>query len=171
MQRVRWPIILLCLFSTACSRASLYKGDGVLVDHGWFNYSRRYELDLGPIDLHTPKEHTFQLIALPTAEYVIGLKISGLSSTPGEAPHAIATANVTIELIDQSGALVMRHTAPLNDWIWSGGLGATDAFLYLRNDTGGTYFTSKSGQYALSIRVISPDKFFRYPVRVTIYGW
>ena len=188
------PLVFLVLGIVACSRASSYKGDGVLVDSGRLNYSRRYVLDLGSIDLTRQGEYAYRLEGLPHAEFVIGIRLDNLESNPIDAPRAKTSAKARIELINKSGATVVLEDAPLLDWVWSGGLGDTTAFLYRRGDSKdtplprgdvrverinvgpsdgwGSYFSSGgSSSYTLLLRVTAPDASLQSPARLILHGW
>jgi hypothetical protein len=175
-------------------RHTSYAGDGHFVDNGLFAYSRRYVLDLGPVDLERTGAQAYRLAKLPNAEFTIGIELvearpNGL--TDARPDHR---GRVRVELKTSQGETVILQDAPLEEWVWMHASGDTTSRLYRRGESTeiplgdgtsrtvavgegpsggwGTYFYSSSSEvYALKIDVLEPLKVTGRPVRLVLVGW
>jgi hypothetical protein len=59
-----------------CSHAPFYTGDGRFTDNGFMAYSRRFVIDLGPVDLSKPGTYNYSLSGLPRAEFFVHIQIA-----------------------------------------------------------------------------------------------
>lgn len=195
MTRLAVSFVSLCLFLTitGCARYISYSGDGRFVDNGPLMYSMRYVLDLGPIDLETQNTRSYRLSELPTAQFVVGIDISEPSPTSVRGPRPDHRGRVRVELKTSTGAVVISENEPLNEWVWSYGLGGSTSSLYLRGESKdvpipggarpeqvgekasggwGTYFKASSREtYTLLIEVVEPLSVKGRPARVRLIGW
>ena len=188
-------IALVTLATIVGCRYKSYAGDGRFVDNGPLNYSRRYVVDLGPLNLESSGARSYRLAKLPRAEFVIGIDLT--ESKPNElgGTRPDHRGRVRLELKSAEGATVILQDAPLEEWVWSYGAHDTTSRLYLRGqatevpvggggDTKsvrvgegpsggwGTYFYSSSSEtYTLSIEVLEPLKVAGRPARLVLVGW
>ncbi|MFC5491426.1 hypothetical protein [Dokdonella soli] len=172
---MRWSMALLAPLAlvTACYSASSYKGDGTLVDHGSRYWAKRYEVNLGSIDLAQPREWHFRAAGLPAREFVLGV-------IPDASDCSLldSTVSILFEVKDEQGSSVIREEQPLRKLTWEKVLGheCKSPFGYVRGqakemparngdvsmqpivtgaDCGrGTYFSSRpAGIYEITIAV------------------
>ena len=184
------PLAALAL-AAGCAHALFYTGDGRFVDNGFLAYSRRFEIDLGPVDLSTAGRYTYRLGGLPRAEFVVSLQvIEDKRNTTDKAPDYPALVHV--QLRDQNGDTVFDERAPLNAWVRSYGLPDNTSELHRRGRsvevalpgggskqqrTGvkvsggwGTYFHSERlATYTLTVDV--SEAALGRPSRLWLTGW
>src|SRR5258708_37173625 len=55
--------------------ANRYKGDGHMVDQGWWFPGHRFILDLGPIEIDNRKKYELKLLGLTQTPMTFGLEI------------------------------------------------------------------------------------------------
>ena len=179
----------------ACSHAGRYTGDGQFTDNGWMNYSRRYVIDLGPVNLAAPGMHTFALRGLPHAEFTANIDVVEDADTivSGDRPtHAV---RVRMVVRSSDGELVISEESMLQSWIRSSSNGdGQHARLYSRGESkdvllpgGGTrserlglkasggwgsYFAAdRNESYKLTFEVLTSELSASIPARLTIVGW
>ncbi len=162
-----------------CYQASSYKGDGRLIDHGWQNYSQRYVLDLGPVDLSRAGNYSYKLSNLPHAEFTIGIEIIEAKPNQLNSPRPDHSGHVRLELKSEDGQTIVTEDGTLESWTHSYGLGSTHSYLYrrgeqrdiplpgggaqielLRNPAGGwgSYFIAQTfKEYTLNFQVLQPN--------------
>lgn len=165
----RFAAILLSAASlVSCFRYAGYKGDGHFTDNGWLNYSNRYTVDLGAVDLATPGSKIYTLRGLPRAEFCIGLTVN-------VEPESNVIARVV--LTAANGEVIVSEEGPLRSWVASTAVGSNKWFLYRRGERRdiplpngdtrgerlnvrrsggwGTYFNSeRRAVYSLTIQVL-----------------
>jgi hypothetical protein len=189
-------VVILALSLVGCFRYSRYSGDGLFTDNGWMNYSQRYVIDLGSIDLASEKQaRSYVLNRLPHARFTVGISVTedATVSVSGTSPsHSVS---VRIVLRTSDGREVVREEGPLESWVRSFALGREEyAYLYRRGAArdvplpgGGTtserlavkasggwgsYFNSSQKEsYTLSFEVLSSDLSSSIPARLTLHGW
>jgi hypothetical protein len=189
---VRWLLALLAVVAVAgCYCVSSYRGDGELVDYGWRSYSRRYVLDLGPVNLSSSGSYSYTLRKLPKAEFTIGIEITELQRNDLLGDRPDHSGHVRLELKAEDGEAIILEDGPLDTWTWShGGLDAK-SFLYrrgeqrdiplpgggaqielLRNANGGwgSYFIAANSKvYSLRFDITKPNPLKR-DARLVLYG-
>jgi hypothetical protein len=174
-----------------CSYAPFYTGDGQFTDNGLMAYSRRFIIDLGPIDLSKTGIYNYTLSGLPNAEFVISVRVVEKSNnTLNTKPDYSALVRVQLE--DSQNKTIICEEAPLNSWIRSYGTLNNISELYRRgegqdvfvpdgNTKGervaskasggwGTYFYSDQGEkYKLKVSVLASS--INRPASIILVGW
>jgi hypothetical protein len=176
-----------------CNHAMFYTGDGHLTDRGWLNYSGRYTIDLGPLDLAVPGSYSYKLSGLPHAELVVGVAVvedkpNGIGDTKPTHP-----AQIRVELRNCENQVAILEEGALDTWVQSYALRDANSFYYRQGigkeiplpDGGtrgqrigrkasggwGTYFEAEGGcEYRLKLDVIAPEQSNR-PARVVVNGY
>jgi hypothetical protein len=139
-----------------------YRGDGHLVDQGWWFPGHRYILDLGPIEISESKKYEYKLLGLPLTRMTLGFEVP--NPAVGNClcelffPKPIRPI-VKMIVTDSQGREVIREEGPLHEWTWSGS--STDSFIYRNGgekDAGkGTAFVPRTKeQYTLRIEILKP---------------
>jgi hypothetical protein len=185
------PYMVAAVF-TGCSHAPFYTGDGKFTDNGFWAYSGRFVIDLGPIDLSKPRTYEYALGGLPRAEFSVAIRVYEETElevdTKPEYP-----AVVRIEMQNDRGETVISQEGPLNSWPRSSWLGhkkfsdlyrlgeSREIALANGNTRGerigvtasggwGTYFSSDAGEkFKLKVEIVSSS--MNKPARVNITGW
>jgi hypothetical protein len=176
-----------------CSQARYYTGDGTFTDNGFLAYSRRYEIDLGAVNLSTPGTYAYKLSGLPHAEMNVGIRVFEATKNERDVtPDYPAT--VRIELRTAQGETVISEQGSLNTWTRSYGAGLNYSDLYVQgegrdiplsggNTRGervgvkasggwGTYFDSERDKtYLLNLAVLSTAPSMVRPARLMVAGW
>ena len=134
-----------------------YTGDGNFTDYGRKAGIFRFVLDLGDVDLTEASVSKFELKGLPEVEFVCYLRVDHPLPTLGK-PKNFGAADSVVEMTleDENGTKVFSEKAPLQNWIWSGSVGAPQSDLYTHK----TVFTpekDKSYRLSLKIREGKPD--------------
>lgn len=186
-------LVILSGSICACTHAD-YSGDGDFSDTGWTNYSGRYHLDLGDVDLSKEATQIFVLRDLPRAEFVIGIDIF---EGPGFSVSGVSPSNsATVRLeLESAGQLILSEEALLQDWVRQTPASMPmTARLYRRGETSdvphpsdgtsnnragvkasggwGTYFSSEMHtKYVLRFSVKSSDLEASLPAKLTLVGW
>jgi len=187
--QMKWVTIALCAVAVSgCFRYTGYAGDGHFTDRGWQNYSHRYNVDLGPLDITTASSKTFTLRGLPRAEFCIGLAAKSEAVKP--------SYNVIVRMILKSsdGQVIVSEEGPLRSWVAETALGSDNAFFYrqgsardvplpnggtrgerlnVRASGGwGTYFNSESrAVYSLTVQILSSRASQDSSARLRLEGW
>ena len=187
--------LLLAATSSACLAPARYSGDGYLVDNGRMNYSNRYNVHLGEVDLAIPGVVEYRLSGLPRATFVAGIEVEesdNLAVSGREPTHRVA---VRIEVHSNDGQEVIFEEGPLSTWVRSFAIAEGHrARLYRRGSSRdvslpngntaserlgvkasggwGTYFTvERSAEYVLRVSVIESELPATFPAKITLLGW
>jgi hypothetical protein len=177
---------------TGCFASLFYSGDGTFQDNGILSYSRRYVIDLGPIDLSSPHTYTYHLSGLPH-DAELNVAIEAFEATRNEwdvrPPHP---AVVRLSLNTESGEVVILEQGALDSWVRGYGVLDNVSDLYLRGESRdiplpgggtrgeelgvkasggwGTYFNSEPGaEYVLRLEVLSSGH--ETPAHLVLHGW
>ena len=120
-----------------------YTGDGNFTDYGRKAGILRFVLDLGAVNLTEASVSKFELKGLPKVEFVCYLRIDHPLPTMGK-PKDFEAGDLVVEmsLEDEKGTKVFSEKAPLENWVWSGSVGASQSDLYTRK----TIFTPEAGK-------------------------
>jgi len=193
VSRVALGVLVLgaSLALAGCYQVASYKGDGKLVDYGWQNYSQRYVLDLGPIDLSSAGSYSYELSNLPHAEFTIGIAIVEAQPNELNGPRPDHSGYVRVELKAEDGQTIVLEDGPLQNWTHSYALRSPHSYLYrrgeqrdiplpgggarielLRNSAGGwgSYFIAQEHKsYTLTFEVLKPNPAIR-PARLSLHG-
>jgi hypothetical protein len=174
-----------------CSHAPPYTGDGEFTDHGFMAYSRRYAIDLGPVDLSKPGTYIYSVSGLPRAEFVANIQVTEEDRNTWEKKRSYP-AVVHIQLQNEQGRTVIDEKAPLDSWLRSFGVHDNLSELYRRGEVReialpdggtkgervglkasggwGTHFYSEPGdKYKLSVTILESS--MKQPARITMVGW
>lgn len=139
----------------------LYDGDGAFEDRGVFTAGKRFELDLGSVDISRPGRYSYTLRHLPQARFVAGLKLS--EALPAIPPNGRPDAGqVALIIVGPDGKVVDEWSA-LADWQEANGLKFVDpGTIPLPSPSPGTHShgTAFSAQrledYSVTFEVIVP---------------
>ena len=120
-----------------------YTGDGNFTDYGRKAGIFRFVLDLGAVDLKGDATQVHQLKGLPEVEFVCYLRVDHPLPTLGK-PKDFEAGNLVVgmSLEDENGTKVFSEKAPLENWVWSGSVGAPRSDLYTHK----TMFTPEAGK-------------------------
>jgi hypothetical protein len=130
---------------------TFYEGDGAFRDHGVFASERRYDLDLGAIDITHAGKYTYTLQHLPDARFIAGLRLA--ETLPAIPPNAPPDAGrLDIELASFSGKPQFAENSSLPEWSEAAGLRGRDSM---------TFVAQRDETYTLTLDVIVP-----FPARV-----
>lgn len=112
-------IVLILILCAACQQSSP-AGDGTLTEDR-FSPSRRFVLDLGPVDLSKPSSTTFRIANLPSTAFTLGFEIVPRPPRQSRSLFGVRpiSAPVRVTLVDELGRLVIDERGPLNRWVWS----------------------------------------------------
>jgi hypothetical protein len=184
-------LIVSIVALSGCFGGLFYTGDGDFTDNGILNYSRRYVVDLGPVDLSAPRIYTYRLSSLPNARFNVAIQVVEEKQNEWDVrPEYPAT--VRLRLFTETSEAVILEEGQLDSWVR--GFGAHDNIseLYQRGETRdiplpgggarperlgvrasggwGTYFDSKHDQtYALTLEILSSS--MRRPAHLVLNGW
>ena len=114
-------VLGLSLALTACGYSgSSYRGDGTLVDRGWFAGSDRYVLGLGVADLTKPGKRLYTMANLPPERLAVGFQILPPSSSErlGQDRQLPFNPVVRLQMTSPSGVLI-SEARPVNEWVLS----------------------------------------------------
>lgn len=178
---------------SGCFHAAFYKGDGQFTDNGFMAYSRRYVIDLGPVNLAVPNTYTYTLSGLPRAEFNVGIRVFEDKKNEWDVRPSYPVT-VRMQLLTAKGDIVILEEGRLDNWVRS--YGALDSYsdLYLSGkgreiplpDGGtrgerlgfkasggwGTYFESDvHGPYLLTLEIFETEKSMNRPARLIVAGW
>lgn len=176
---------------TGCFYALRYTGDGQFTDHGIMAYSRRFVIDLGPVDLSYPGTYTYNLSGLPKAELVASIEVSEEDTNTWEKERSYPVV-VHMLLQNAQGETVIDENGSLDSWIRSFGThnnlselyrsgeereivlprgGTTSERVGLKSSSGwGTYFYSERNEkYRLSLTILESS--MKRPARMIVAGW
>lgn len=181
---------------SGCSQAPYYTGDGTLIDNGFMAYSRRYVIDLGPVDLSAPGTYSYKLSGLPRAEFNVGIQVFEEKKNEWEWKSRRPDYPVTVrmELRTAEGETVIFEQGSLNSWVRSYGVLDNISDLYRRGEERdiplpgggarperlgvkasggwGTYFYSEFDKtYHLKLEVLSSDQSMKRAARLMVIGW
>ena len=186
----RLALLAFLIVLSACSHTG-YNGDGQFTDNGVMAYSRRYVIDLGPVDLSKPGTYHYTLSGLPRAEFVVGLHVvEETKNTWNETRDYQAV--VRMHLQNEQNQTAILEEAPLNSWVRTYGVLDNTSRLYRRGEgrdiplpgggtrgervdvkaSGGwgTYFYSNEDEkYTLTVEVLASS--MKKPARVIVVGW
>jgi len=187
--------LILCtsviVLSGCISAALFYTGDGKFTDNGFLVYSRRYEIDLGPIDLAVPGVYSYKLSGLPHAELVVGIRVFEERKNEWDVRPEYP-AVVRIQMQSEEGETVILEEGSLNSWVRSYGVRDNISELYLQgkgreiplpgggtkgqrigfkaSGGWGTHFDSETNKaYYLRVEVVSGS--LTRPARVHVDGF
>jgi hypothetical protein len=188
----RLALLTLLAGLSGCSHTG-YSGDGRFTDNGVMTYSRRYVIDLGPVNLSAPGSYTYKLSGLPRAEFNVSIRVSeGTQNTWNSKPDYPATVRVLMRTAQ--GETVISEEGPLNSFVRSYGVlddiselyrrgierdkplpggGARPEPLGVKASGGwGTYFHSDADKtYLLELHVLSSQGWGNRPARLMVNGW
>jgi hypothetical protein len=186
----RLALLALLILLSGCSHTG-YNGDGQFIDNGVMAYSRRYVIDLGPVDLSKPNTYSFTLSGLPRAELVVGIRIvEETQNTWNEKRDYPAV--VRMQLQNEQNETAILEEGSLNAWVRTYGVLDNISELYRRGEARdiplpgggasiervgvkasggwGTYFYSDVGEkYKLTVEVLASSMTRR--ARVMVVGW
>jgi hypothetical protein len=186
----RLTLFAFLVVLSGCSHTG-YNGDGQFTDNGVMAYSRRYVIDLGPVDLSKPGSYRYTLSGLPRAELVVGLRVfEETQNTWNERRDYPAVVRMQLQNAQNQTAIL--EEAPLNSWVRTYGVLDNISELYRQGEgrdiplagggtkgervgvkaSGGwgTYFYSNEGEkYNLTVEVLASS--MKRPARVIVVGW
>ena len=169
-----------------------YSGDGQFTDNGFMAYSRRYVIDLGPVDLSKPGAYKYKLAGMPRAEFNVSIRVfEGKRNQWDVQPEYPVSVRVQMQTVN--GESVIFEEGSLNSWVRSFGVLDDVSDLYRRGESReiplarggstyeplgvkasggwGTYFKSETNRtYILQLEVLSSENWDR-PARVLVEGW
>jgi hypothetical protein len=176
---------------TGCFASLFYTGDGKFKDNGILAYSRRYVVDLGPVDLSSPHTYSYRLSGLPHAEFAVIIRAFEPKKNEWDVrpPHP---AVVRLQLNTESGDTVILEQGGLDSWVRGYGVLDNISELYVRGESRdiplpgggtrgerlglkasggwGTYFDSEpSRKYVLKLEVLSSEH--DTPAHLVLLGW
>lgn len=188
----RWTVLALAIvLLSGCFHAFFYRGDGRLVDNGVLAYSRRYVVDLGPIDLSATGKHMYQLSGLPYAQFNVSICVTEDQEYAYNAKRDYpVTVRMTME--NERNEHVILEEDPLNSWVRTSGFrdktfchyrrgitediplqggGARPERRKLKASGGwGTYFDSEyEEKYTLVVDVVSSP--LKQKAHLQLIGW
>ena len=158
----------LLIFCGGCSKeeaggvsaaSEAYRGEGVFTDWGPKVAANRYVLKLDEVDFSAKREHVVRMAGLPEVRFWIGFSLEGLpplvaDSTDGSNYNQAA---IHILLKTSEGREILNGKAPFSRWTWSGSMGGTTRFVYLRGDPGqggcSEFIPVEGEEYLLTIKV------------------
>lgn len=97
-----------------CDAASRYRGDGTLHDAGFATAHERYVIDLGAVDLSSPKRQTFNMAGLPGVEFTAGLRPVDVSG--GCDARALSEVDIRLSIRTEDGATVVDEAGSIRTW-------------------------------------------------------
>ncbi len=171
-----------------------YTGEGQFTDRGWLNYSGRYVIDLGPVNLAAPGSYTYKLSGMPQARMVIGISVVEDNPNGLDQPRPEHPTRVRLELQNCENQIAILEEAPLDAWVHSYALRDTTSKLYRRGEARdiplpgggtrgelvglkasrgwGTYFDSEPNcEYLLKFDVLASDHYIPRAARLVVDGW
>ena len=158
----------LLIFCVGCSKeeaggvsaaSEAYCGEGIFTDRGPKAAANRYVLKLDEVDVSAKREHVFRMAGLPEVRFWIGFSLEGLpplvaDSTDGSNYNQAA---IHILLKTSEGREILNGKAPFSRWTWSGSMGGTSRFVYLRGDPGqggcSEFVPERGAEYLLTINI------------------
>lgn len=160
-------------YLAGCSLGPNYSGEGEFVKVGGWPFVN-YEARFPRIDLAINGQHEYYVSGLPEMRTVVGLSVDTRKTEPcGELEYSLlGKAVVNLELIKNSGEVIVFKEAPLAEWVWSRSLGgpyrdewsSEDCFIYSED----MYFKPDlESRYSLRV-VVNNDSGKSYSVRAVI---
>jgi len=158
----------LLIFCVGCSQeeagvvsaaSEAYRGAGTFTDWGPKVAANRYVLELGKVDFSAQEEQVFRMAGLPEVRFWIGFSLQGVPPLSADSTDRsnYNRAKIHVLMEDSEGREVLNGKASLSKWTWSGSMGGTSRFVYLRGDPGQggcSEFTPVEGEeYLLTIKV------------------
>ena len=170
-------------------------GDGWVTDAGPGYAARRYTVDLA--DLRQPDFASLklQVTSLPEVELTMGFEVHASSPSDAILDTKPISAVAHLQVVNETGEVVIDQRAPLNQWVWSGALHEKSrSFVYARGeqreipigagtvrlerahikaDEGwGTYFIPRSdGRYTINLTIHGHDPRAKlHNFRLVAYG-
>lgn len=174
--RVGVVALTLAIMLVGCVR---YSGDGQFSDEGWSIATRRYVLDLGPLDLGAESTVVRRLAGLPPGvRFTVGIFVVEATPASSRKQWPEPTAVVRLTVVRSDGAVIITEQGPLNEWTRAHTVGEKESFLWrsgrvhevpqgngvmtyalidVRPDQGwGSSFTPRAGaEYTLLLAVLS----------------
>lgn len=187
---MRWLILAVTVSILAGCLHSGYTGDGQFTDNGFMAYSRRFVVDLGPVNLSRIGTYNYSLSGLPRAEFVVSIRVieETTNTLNGKRDYP---AVVRVQMQNDRNETVIDEQAPLNSWVRSYGTLDNISELYRQGEgrevpvaggyrgeklgvkaSGGwgTYFYSDEGErYRLRVDVLASS--MNRPASVIVDGW
>jgi hypothetical protein len=142
-----------------------YRGDGSFRDHGFFSGTGRYTLDLGPLDLSTPRVVTYAISDLPVERFAIGLGLGHPKAEFDYSSQQTLVGTVHVTLTGPTGVLIDERR-PLSQWLassshgyrtwfWCGGV--SDTWSEQPGTAWGCQFKpTPNTSYRLRVEVLAP---------------
>ena len=176
-------VVLLPLVACGYSERS-YRGDGKLIDRGWYSGSDRYVLDLGVADLTKAGSREYTMANLPPERLAVGFQIlpPSASETLGQERRLQFNPVIRLHVASPSGVLISDEH-PLNEWVLSTvGSDAYPVFAYCRgpgdrwDERPGTawgcvFRPEASERYTATVEIVRPDAHaLGYDVKLLIKG-
>ena len=138
---------LACVLCEACGEEKAgagkavwdgYRGDGWFADRGPRVAANRYLLELGKIDFSRRVIRTFKMSGLPETRFTVGFVLRALPPLEpvGKEQKDYNRAEVRILLLGKGGKKLLDQKARFSEWTWSGSIGGTSRYVYLRGDPG-----------------------------------
>ena len=158
----------LLIFCVSCSReeagvvstaSEAYRGEGTFTDWGPKVAANRYLLELGKVDFSAKGEQVFRMAGLPEVRFWIGFFLQGLPPLSADSTDGsnYNQAKIHVLMEDSEGREVLNGKAPFSRWTWSGSMGGTSRFVYLRGDPGqggcSEFTPVEVEEYLLTIKV------------------
>lgn len=191
---MKWLSLLVTVSTlSGCSHWG-YTGDGQFTDNGWVAYSRRYEINLGPLDLSAPGAYSYKLSGLPRAQFAVAIRVFEEKLNEWNAPRPNYPVSVRMKLRTAEGEVVILEEGSLNSWIRSYGVLDNVSDLYRMGETRdiplpgggtrgerlgskasggwGTYFDSEVDKtYLLKLEVVSSHPSMTRSAQLYVRGW
>ena len=118
-QNIKLLVISFALLA-GCDASSRYRGDGTLRDEGFAAAHGRYVVDLGPVDLSSPKRQTFNMAGLPGVEFIAGLRPVDVSG--GCDARALGEVDIRLSIRTEDNTIVVDEAGPIRTWMPSNSL-------------------------------------------------
>jgi hypothetical protein len=157
--------------------AKRYKGDGHLVDQGWWSPGYRFILDLGPIEIGQRKKYEYKLLGLPETRMTFGLEIQDPAADSflyGLFFPKPLRPKIRMLVTNSQGKEVIREEGRLHNWTWS--RSSTDCFVYRNGEEkdagrGSSFLPRTKEQYILTVEILKPDTYLgKAAVKVIAVG-
>jgi hypothetical protein len=93
-----------------------YSGDGQFTDNGLLVYSKRYVIDLGPVDLSKRGAYEYKLSGMPNGRFNVSIRVfEGTRNQWNVRPEYPVT--VRMQMRTAKGAIVIDEGGSLNSWV------------------------------------------------------
>jgi hypothetical protein len=147
------------------SNALAFEGDGTLTAKG----QDRFEIDLGPIDLHAAGRREYAFKDLPEREFTFGLRFT---APAGERLRHLPNATVRLRMLNESEDVLFDATDELANWLRAES--SREWFLYLRGVAQGESTAlpaRRTGSYRLLFETVRADSTMsKFAVRLIAVG-